>query len=129
MLARVYLWIVGTAYALLGFYCLFRPLRAAESVGFDLVTRSARIEFATYYGGGMLAFAALFLLGAATKRWTDAACLFSLGFHLLLVFIRGFWALALHPDQSSTVTYLLLEIVLAAGAAFVLRPFWKRLLA
>ncbi len=129
MLARGYLWIVGFAYAGLGFYCLVRPLRAAESVGFDLVTRSARIEFATFYGGGMLALAAVFVFGAAAKRWTDAVCLFSLGFHLLLAFVRGFWALALHPDQSSTIYYLILEIVLAAGAAIVLRPFWKRLLA
>ncbi|MCC5807522.1 MAG: hypothetical protein JJU00_14460 [Opitutales bacterium] len=129
MLSRGYLWIVGLAYAGLGLFCLFRPLRAAESVGFDLVTRSARIEFATFYGGGMLALAAVFLIGGTAKRWTEAVCLFSLGFHLLLAFVRGFWALALHPDQGSTIFYLIVEIVLAAGAAVVLRPFWKRILA
>lgn len=128
MVARVYLHALGAVYALIGIICVFRPLRAAESLGFDLVTHSARIEFATFYGGGILALAGLFFAGGAVKRWTEAVCLFSLGFHLLLAFVRGFWALALAPDQGSTVSYLLVEIFLAAAAAFVLRPFWRRLL-
>ncbi len=71
-LARIYLALNGTIWALLGLYGILAPDDLADWVDYDLTTALARLEFRAMYGGLCVAVGFLHFLGFR-PRWIALA--------------------------------------------------------
>lgn len=59
--SKIFLGVVGGAYAVLALWCAVQPERTAKSIGFTLTPGSGQSEYLTVYGGLELGLAVVFL--------------------------------------------------------------------
>lgn len=115
-----FLWLNAALYAFFGLFCLVRPQRAGEALGFSLTLPHGLIEFLTVYGGMQLGFAAFFAFAASRG---EAGALWGLYFALFLygpiALVRWASILAVPgalPKTSWALAALELSFLVAAGA-------------
>lgn len=124
-LLAAYLWTNAALYAAFGLLCLFRPLKTAKALGFDVLAPHGTVEYVTVYGGMQLGFAAFFALGAS--RGIDGAMWtlwFALCLYVPIVLVRWTALLAVPGAKPGLAWGLaaLEALLLAAGVFLAMRP-------
>lgn len=115
---KIYLTLIGIAYAGLSIWCAIKPAQTAEAVGFQLTPGSGQSEYFTVYGGLQLAMAAIFLSCWYRPDWATPALLACIVIHGCLVLFRtiGFTMFS----DIGTTTYALAAtewVILLSGIA------------
>ena len=120
MITRIYLALVGLAYLGLAGWCIARPQRTADAVGFQLQPGAGQSEYLTVYGGLQLALAMIFLwplVDPGVERFSLMVCLIV---HACLVLMRSTSFLLYAGIPSMTYTLAVVEWIILLAAV------WRR---
>lgn len=124
MVAKVFLTIVGVAYAGLAIWCSLFPKQTSAIVGFDLKPGSGQSEFLTVYGGLEMGLAILFLWPLLRPEHTAFALFACLAVHACLVVFRTIGFFAYPGIASGTYQLAAVEWLIFLVAAYCY--FWEK---
>lgn len=122
MLVRIFLAVVGAAYAVLALWCALLPRSTSRSIGYELQPGGGQSEYFVVYGGLQVALGLIFLAPLLRPEYAMPSLEACLLIHALLVLMRTI-SFFLYPGIGSTTYFLAAsEWVIFLGSVFV---WWR----